>query len=275
MYATQDHEDSLLPLDEVWPFLLRFPIGCFSICLGLGSQTVLWKTLSSAHTMQFLHIPKHINLILWCVALMTLFTVFTTYIMKCLFYFEAVRREFFHPVRINFFFAPWIACMFLTLGIPPAITTTIHPIFWAFFMGPVFALELKIYGQWLSGGKRRLSRVANPSTHLSLLGNFVGALLAATVGWKEVAIFFWAVGFAHYLVLFVTLYQRSPFTTKLPRELHPVFFLFIAAPSTASVAWSQIVGHFDMVSKLAYFLALFLYSSLVSYSFLIITFCIV
>lgn len=266
MYATQDHEDSLLPLDEVWPFLLRFPIGCFSICLGLGSQTVLWKTLSSAHTMQFLHIPKHINLILWCVALMTLFTVFTTYIMKCLFYFEAVRREFFHPVRINFFFAPWIACMFLTLGIPPAITTTIHPIFWAFFMGPVFALELKIYGQWLSGGKRRLSRVANPSTHLSLLGNFVGALLAATVGWKEVAIFFWAVGFAHYLVLFVTLYQRSPFTTKLPRELHPVFFLFVAAPSTASVAWSQIVGHFDMVSKLAYFLALFLYSSLVSYS---------
>lgn len=214
--------------------------------------------------MQFMHIPRHINLVLWWLALMALFAVFTTYILKCFFYFEAVRREFFHPVRINFFFAPWIACMMLTLGIPPAVSRTVHPIIWVVFMGPVFALELKIYGQWLSGGKRRLSRVANPSTHMSLLGNFIGAQLAAAIGWKEIAIFFWAVGFAHYFVLFVTLYQRSPFTTRLPKELHPVYFLFVATPSTASIAWSQIVDHFDLVSRLAYFLALFLYFSLVS-----------
>lgn len=153
--------------------------------------------------------------------------------------------------------------MFLTLGVPPAVTRSIHPILWVLFMVPIFALELKIYGQWLSGGERRLSKVANPSTHLSLVGNFVGALLAATVGWKELAIFFWAVGLAHYLVLFVTLYQRLPTAAVLPKELHPVFFLFVAAPSTASVAWSKIVGDFDLVSRISYFVGLFLYSSLV------------
>nr|UWV48920.1 slow anion channel-associated 1a [Ginkgo biloba] len=259
----RDSEDILLPLDQKWPFLLRFPIGCFGICLGLSSQAILWKTLAKTPSMEFLHVPTEINLALWFLALCALIVIFFTYSLKCMFYFEAVRREYYHPVRINFFFAPWIVCMFLTIGVPSAIAESIHPSLWCTFMAPVFALELKIYGQWLSGGKRRLSKVANPSSHLSVVGNFVGALLAALVGWKEPAKFFWAVGLAHYMVLFVTLYQRLPTSEALPKELHPVFFLFIAAPCTASVAWEAIYDEFDGVSRTGYFVALFLYTSLV------------
>lgn len=213
--------------------------------------------------MEFLHIPIWINMILWCVALVALTFIFITYFLKIIYYFEAVRREYHHPVRVNFFFAPWIAGMFLALGCPPAISKSVHPAVWCVLMSPILMLELKIYGQWLSGGERRLSKVANPSTHLSVVGNFVGSLLGATVGWKEPAIFFWAVGLAHYLVLFVTLYQRLPTNETLPKDLHPVFFLFVAAPSAASVAWMKITGTFDYVSRLVFFIALFLYSSLI------------
>lgn len=264
MSLEQDSEDLLLPLDQQWPFLLRFPISAFGISLGLGSQTILWKVLAASRSMDFLHIPKAINLCLWCLALLSLVFITITYVCKVTYYFEAVRREFYHPVRINFFFAPWIACMFLTIGVPPDISTHINPAVWCVFMAPIFALELKIYGQWLSGGDRRLSKVANPSTHLSVVGNFVGALLGAEVGWKEAATFFWAVGLAHYMVVFVTLYQRLPTNEALPKELHPVFFLFVAAPSVASVAWMKINNDFDNVSRFVYFIALFLFTSLVS-----------
>ncbi|KAI5395186.1 hypothetical protein KIW84_061692, partial [Lathyrus oleraceus] len=44
----EDYEDILLPTDEQWPFLLRFPIGCFGICLGLSSQAVLWHNLATS-----------------------------------------------------------------------------------------------------------------------------------------------------------------------------------------------------------------------------------
>lgn len=259
----QDKEELMLPKDELWPFLLRFPIGCFGVCFGLGSQSILWKQLALSHELKFLHIPLEVNFFLWCLALVALLLIFTMYSLKILFYFEAVRREFFHPVRVNFFFAPWTAAMFLALGIPPRIAASIHPAVWCVFMAPIFLLELKIYGQWLSGGKRRLSKVANPSTHVSVICNFVGALLGAIVGWNEAAIFFWAVGLAHYLVLFVTLYQRLPTNESLPKDMHPVFFLFVAAPSTASVAWMHIVGTFDLVSRVSFFVALFLYSLLV------------
>lgn len=206
-----------------------------------------------------------INLAIWLLALCVLVAVFLTYTLKCVFYFEAVKREYFHPVRVNFFFAPWVVCMFLAIGVPPCIASgaLLHPVIWCAFMGPIVFLDLKIYGQWLSGGKRRLCKVANPSSHLSVVGNFVGAILAAKVGWEEAGKFLWAIGFAHYLVVFVTLYQRLPTSEALPKELHPVYSMFIATPAAASIAWGAIYGEFDGLARTCFFIALFLYCSLI------------
>ncbi|CAO2204039.1 unnamed protein product [Urochloa humidicola] len=254
-------EVPVLPKDEKWPFLLRFPISAFGMCLGVSSQSILWKTLASAPPTAFLHVSPVVNHVLWYAALALMVLVSTIYLLKVVFYFEAVRREFYHPIRANFFFAPWIACLFLVLGAPRLVAEMHHGVWYA-LMAPIFVLELKIYGQWMSGGQRRLSKVANPSNHLSIVGNFVGALLGAKMGLREGPIFFFAVGLAHYMVLFVTLYQRLPTNVTLPKELHPVFFLFVAAPSVASMAWAKINGQFDAGARIAYFIALFLYMSL-------------
>ncbi|KAL5989179.1 hypothetical protein ACLOJK_010069 [Asimina triloba] len=255
-------EESVLPEDKTWPFLLRFPVSAFGICLGISSQAILWKTLATSKSMSFLHISPTINLILWCIAIVVMAVITCVYSFKVIFYFEAVRREYYHPIRVNFFFAPWIACLFLALGVPPHIAENLPAALWYVLMTPILLLELKIYGQWMSGGQRRLSKVANPSNHLSVIGNFVGALLGASMGLKEGPIFFFAVGLAHYTVLFVTLYQRLPTNETLPKELHPVFFLFVAAPSVASMAWARIQGYFDYCARIAYFIALLFVFSL-------------
>ncbi|AQK96760.1 S-type anion channel SLAH3 [Zea mays] len=255
-------EVPVLPKDEKWPFLLRFPISAFGMCLGVSSQAILWKTLASAPATAFLRVSPAVSHALWYVALALTALVSSTYLLKVVFYLEAVRREFYHPVRANFFFAPWIACLFLALGAPRLVVAEMHRGVWYALMAPILCLELKIYGQWMSGGQRRLSKVANPSNHLSVVGNFVGALLGARMGLREGPVFFFAVGLAHYLVLFVTLYQRLPTNVTLPKELHPVFFLFVAAPSVASMAWAKINGQFDNGARIAYFIALFLYMSL-------------
>ncbi|THU72728.1 hypothetical protein C4D60_Mb04t15230 [Musa balbisiana] len=257
-----DSQVSVLPEDKMWPFLLRFPISSFGMCLGISSQAILWKTLATSPSMSFLHVSPTVNLVLWSISLALMGTVSIIYSCKLIFYFEAVRREYYHPVRVNFFFAPWIACLFLALGVPPSVAVNLRAGLWYVLMAPILFLELKIYGQWMSGGQRRLSKVANPSNHLSIVGNFVGALLGASMGLKEGPIFFFAVGLAHYIVLFVTLYQRLPTNETLPKELHPVFFLFVAAPSVACMAWARIRGDFEHGSKMGYFVALFLYVSL-------------
>ncbi|KAM3300552.1 hypothetical protein ACQJBY_041528 [Aegilops geniculata] len=255
-------EVAVLPKDETWPFLLRFPISAFGMCLGVSSQAMLWKTLQTEPSTKFLHVHPVVNHVLWWVSVALMVVVSITYLLKIVFYFEAVRREFHHPVRVNFFFAPWIACLFLVKGLPHPVWE-IHHAVWYVLMAPILCLDLKIYGQWMSSGERRLSKVANPSNHLAVVGNFVGALLGARMGLRELPIFFFAVGLAHYGVLFVTLYQRLPTNVQLPKELHPVFFLFVAAPSVASMAWTRISGEFNDGAKLLYFVSLFLYVSLV------------
>ncbi|XP_059312027.1 S-type anion channel SLAH3-like [Lycium ferocissimum] len=257
-------EEIILPEDRKWPFLLRFPISSFGICLGVSSQAIMWKNLASSASTNFLHVSLKANLGLWCISAVLMVMISFVYALKIIFYFEAVRREYYHPIRVNFFFAPWIVLLFLVLGVPSSVVTTqnLHTSLWYILMTPIFCLELKLYGQWMSGGQRRLSKVANPSNHLSIVGNFVGALLGASMGLTEGPIFFFAVGLAHYIVMFVTLYQRLPTNETLPKELHPVFFLFVAAPSVASMAWATIQGSFDHGSRIAYFIALFLYFSL-------------
>ncbi|KAI3731344.1 hypothetical protein L1987_62532 [Smallanthus sonchifolius] len=255
-------EEIILPEDKQWPFLLRYPISSFGICLGVSSQAIMWKNLALTPSTHFLHVSPNINLILWCISVVLFTIVAATYLLKIIFYFEAVRREYYHPIRVNFFFSPWIALLFLAIGVPSTVATKLPHFLWYVLMTPIFILELKIYGQWMSGGQRRLSKVANPSNHLSVVGNFVGALLGASMGLKEGPIFFFAVGIAHYTVLFVTLYQRLPTNETLPKELHPVFFLFVAAPSVASMAWARINESFDYGARIAYFIAMFLYFSL-------------
>jgi hypothetical protein len=51
-------------------------------------------------------------------------------LLKVVFYFEAVRREFYHPIRADFF-APWIACLFLVQGVPRAVTKVHHGVWYA------------------------------------------------------------------------------------------------------------------------------------------------
>ncbi|WVZ99739.1 hypothetical protein U9M48_044998, partial [Paspalum notatum var. saurae] len=258
----RETEVSALPEDETWPFLLRYPISAFGMCLGVGSQAMLWKSLQSEPAMAFLRVSPDVNHALWWLSVALMGLVSAIYLLKVVFYFEAVRREFCHPIRVNFFFAPWIACLFLVQGLPRPVSTVHHAV-WYVLMAPIFCLDLKIYGQWMSGGDRRLSKVATPTNHLAVVGNFVGALLGAGMGLREVPIFFFAVGLAHYVVLFVTLYQQLPTNAQLPKELHPVFFLFIAAPSVASMAWAKLCGDFNYGAKIAYFVSVFLYMSLV------------
>ncbi|KAG2586047.1 S-type anion channel SLAH3-like isoform X2 [Panicum virgatum] len=255
-------EELILPSDKTWPFLLRFPVSAFGMCMGMSSQAILWKRIAISASTRFLHITVKINLVLWCVSVALMVAVSALYACKVVFYFEAVRREYYHPIRVNFFFAPWIACLFLAIGVPDLVAASLPHWLWYVLMAPIVCLELKIYGQWISGGQRRLSRVANPSNHLSIVGNFVGALLGGIMGLKEGPMFFFSVGLAHYMVLFVTLYQRLPTSETLPRDLHPVFFLFVAAPSVACLAWARITGEFGYGSRVAYFIAMFLYASL-------------
>ncbi|KAK3020421.1 hypothetical protein RJ639_047727 [Escallonia herrerae] len=257
--------------DFISPILERFHAGYFRISLSLCSQALLWKTLGEpsedAHAFRRMlrMLPSTAFILLWSLALFALVSLSLLYMLKCYFLSDMVKSEFLDHVGVNYLFAPWISWLLLLQSTP--FFTAKAPyyfVLWWVFVVPIIVLDVKIYGQWFTKGKRFLSTVANPTSQLSVIGNLVGARAAAEMGWKESAICMFSLGMVHYLVLFVTLYQRLSGRNCLPAMLRPVFFLFFAAPSMASLAWDSISGTFDNPSKMLFFLSLFLFLSLVS-----------
>ncbi|KAM3301587.1 S-type anion channel SLAH1 [Capsicum chacoense] len=251
--------------------LSRFHAGFFRISLSLCSQALLWKTLSEPsddiHKFRniFRMLPSTAFLLLWSLALFSLVLLSLLYLLRLLFHFDMVKSEFSHHVGVNYLFAPWISWLLLLQATPFFKPKEVYfLVLWWIFVVPIVALDIKIYGQWITKGKRFLSGVANPTSQLSVIGNLVGARAAAKMGWNESALLLFAIGMSHYLVLFVTLYQRLPGSSSIPAMLRPVFFLFLAAPSMASLSWDSIHGKFDSSSKMLFFLSLFLFLSLIS-----------
>lgn len=242
--------------------LTRFHAGYFRITFSLASQALLWKTLINQNPNK---IFRSIFTPFWSFVLLTLISLTTLYLLKCILLLKKVKQEFLHHVGVNYLFAPSISWLLLLQSSPLISSkTTTYLILWWLFTIPIIALDVKIYGQWFIRGKKKLlSTVANPTSQLSVIGNLVGSQAAANMGWRETAVCLFSLGLVHYFVLFVTLYQRLAVSDRLPAMLRPVFFLFFAAPSVASLAWENISGGFDIGSKMLFFLSLFLFASLV------------
>jgi len=253
--------------------LTQFHAGYFRISLGLCSQALLWKTLAEPTTDAralsgiVRTIPSFAFILLWLIALLTLLLLCSLYLVRCFLRFRSVRAELAHHVGMNYLFAPWISFLLLLQSTPfLRPTSQLYRILWCAFSMPIIILDVKIYGHWFTQGKRFLSMVANPTSQITVIGNLVGARAAAQMGWRESAVCMFSLGMIHYLVLFVTLYQRFLGSDSLPAMLRPVFFLFIAAPSMACLAWNSISSSFDTSCKMLFFLSLFLFVSLESRS---------
>ncbi|WOL02245.1 hypothetical protein Cni_G10964 [Canna indica] len=256
--------------------LTRFHAGFFRISLSLCGQVLLWKTLSEPRAAAaavvdepanalLRRLPPAASVLVWSLAFVTLVVLCLLYAARCLFCFRSVRAEIRHRVGMNYLFAPWISWLLLLQSAPfLQPDTSCYRLLFMLFSLPILALDVKIYGHWFTGRKQFLAIAANPTSQITVIGNLVGARAAAQMGWRESALCMFAIGISHYLVLFVTLYQRLQGSDSLPATLRPVFFLFFAAPSMASLAWGSICSSFDVSCKMLFFLSLFLFASLIS-----------
>ncbi|KAL8223722.1 hypothetical protein R6Q57_019197 [Mikania cordata] len=251
--------------------IARSHAGYFRITLSLCMQTLLLKTLgdppenSHVYRKMLGAIPGVAFLLMWLLSLIILGTFTIIFILKCALLSHMVKHEYLNHIGINYLFAPSISWLLLLQSSPfLALKADYGLILYWVFVLPILILDVKIYGQWFTTRKRFLSTMANPASQLSVIGNFVGAYVAAGIGWMEIAVIMLSLGFIHYVVLFVTLYQRLSGNSCMPPMLRPVMCLFFGAPSMASLAWDSISGTFDSSSKMLFHLSIFIFLSLVS-----------
>lgn len=72
----------MFPLDKRWPFLLRLPANIFGVPMGIGSQSIVWKTLATHMPIRIIHVPATIGAVIWVAGIVVLVVASILYGLK-------------------------------------------------------------------------------------------------------------------------------------------------------------------------------------------------
>ncbi|KAL8197913.1 hypothetical protein R6Q57_030071 [Mikania cordata] len=259
--------------------IAKINAGYFRICISLGAQALLWKTLITQKSptfdnnqlLLFTKLPSITFFLVWCLALCIFLSISILYILRCIFHFKMVKAEYHHHIGVNYLFAPWVSCLLLLQSAPAFIFQNKrshyeYMIWWPLII-PVIALDVKIYGQWFTTDKRFLSMAANPTSQLSVIGNLVGSHAAIQMGWTESGICLFTLGMTHYLASRPVLFKKSVknFSVAWWAFSFPLSFLALASMAYAQEANRVIATCLALVlsaTSVLVFVLLLVYSTL-------------
>ena len=232
--------------------LEHFPVSFFATVMGTAGLAIAWK---KAH--HVLGLPAEIGVALqwWALGLFGLLAL--TYLAKLIKHGAAVKHEFAHPIRLNFF--PAISISMLLLAV--AFTETLPGpafAFWSLGAALHLGFTLTVMSSWIHHTRYDIKH-ANPAWFIPVVGNIIVPVAGVGFAPAEISWFFFSIGFVFWLVLMTIVMNRLFFHEPLPERLTPTLFILIAPPAVGFIAWVKLNGgEIDAFARILYYVALFL-----------------
>lgn len=232
--------------------LEHFPVSFFAAVMGTTGLALAWK---KAHPV--FGLPAEIGLALQWWALGLFVTLTLAYLAKLATRFDAVKHEFAHPIRLNFF--PAISISLLLLA--AAFADTLPGLGFAMWsLGALLHLgfTLTVMSSWIHHTRYDIKH-ANPAWFIPVVGNIIVPVAGVGYAPADISWFFFSIGVVFWLVLMTIVMNRLFFHEPLPERLTPTLFILIAPPAVGFVAWVKLNhGEVDAFARILYFVALFL-----------------
>ncbi len=208
-----------------------------------------------AKAYHLLDAPYWIYAILLCINTVLFLTIFVAYMFKWLLYAEAVEKEFRHPVKSSF--AATISISFLLVSIVYYdFAPTVSILFWYIGAALQLAFTLVVIRYWVNNDLKVVH--SNPAWFIPIVGNVLVPVVGIEAAPVWVSLFFFALGFFFWIVLFVIVMYRIIFHHPLAKKLVPTLFILIAPPAVGFISYFRITaGSIDMLGMSLYFIALF------------------
>ncbi len=227
----------------------NFPIMMFAIVMGLSGLTIVYQKAAV-----WLGFPSILALGLTLIVTIVFLMIAFLYLAKLLFYFEEVKLEFEHPIRINFFAAASISLVLLSI-VYHEISLFVAQILW--YTGAILQTFLTFYtiSFWIN--KNMEITHSNPAWFIPIVGNVIVPIGGFGFADREVLIYFFAVGIFFWIVLLPIIVNRIIFHHQLAQKFLPTLFILIAPPAVGVVSYIKITEQFDLFASFLYSIALF------------------
>lgn len=188
-----------------------FPIMMFAVVMGLSGLTIVFQKAAS-----ILGFWSLFGNLFAGVDLIVFITIFLFYVMKGIKYFDEVKKEFAHPVRINFFAASSISFLLLCIVFHDIHSGVSH-IF--MYIGIIMQTFFTFYTIrfWINNNLE--IQHSNPAWFIPIVGNVLVPIAGVKIACIEVLVYFYAVGMFFWVILMAILLNRIIFHHQLVQKL--------------------------------------------------------
>lgn len=227
-----------------------FPVQLFAIVMGLSGFVIVM-----AKAYHLINMPYIIYEVLLFMDTALFMTIFVTYMLKLIKYTEAVKKEFYHPIKSAFMATISISFLLLSIAYYD-YAPSISILFWYIGAPLQIVFTFIILRYWIVNKFEVVH--SNPAWFIPIVGNLLVPVVGVDAAPIFVSIFFFSVGMFFWFVLFTIMMYRIVFHHPLAKKLVPTFFIFIAPPAVAFISYFRITnGSIDMFSLFLFSIALF------------------
>lgn len=240
------------------PRLQFFPISFFAAVLGLTGMTIAFQRAE-----RLLGMPFAISNVLLAASLAVFLAIATFYALKATRYPDAVKREFAHPIKINFF--PTISISLLLFSIAfMRLNSDVSRAFWIAGIIIHLLFTIAILSAWMHRPTFQIQHI-NPAWFIPMVGNIIVPIAGVEHAPAEISWFFFSIGLIFWLALFILFLNRIIFHNPLPERLTPTLFIMIAPPAIGFISYLRLmereVSSFELdgFARILYYFALFIF----------------
>ena len=226
-----------------------FPIMMFATIMGLAGLTLVYRRSS-----EVLLLPTFISTLMMIITTIVFFTIVYLYISKIIKYKDEVKKEFSHPVRINFFAASSISTLLLSMVYRHNIDLISQSLF---FIGAVLHIFFTFYTIkfWINNNLEM--QHSNPAWFIPIVGNLIVPIAGKGFVNDAVLYFYFSIGIFFWIILFAIILNRIIFHAQFMPKFMPTLFILIAPPAIGFISYIKLTGNLDFFAQILFNLGLF------------------
>jgi len=226
-----------------------FPIMMFATIMGLGGLTLVYERLNAIFSF-----PNYLALFMLGISTFLFFLVLIFYILKLIKYKDEVKKEFSHPIRVNFFAAFSISMLILSIDYRHYYTN-VSELF--FIFGAIFHIFFTYYTIrfWINNNLE--IQHSNPAWFIPIVGNLIVPIAGVGIVDNTILYFYFSIGIFFWIILFAIILNRIIFHNQFAPKFMPTLFILIAPPSIGFISYIKLTGSLDFFAQILFNLGLF------------------
>lgn len=226
-----------------------FPIMMFAIVMGLSGLTMVYKRVS-----EVLYFPSFISILMMIVTSVIFLLILYFYTLKLMKHKNEVKKEFSHPVRINFFAASSISVLLLSMIYRHNINEISQILF---IIGAILHIFFTFYTIkfWINNNLEM--QHSNPAWFIPIVGNLIVPIAGKGFVDDSILYFYFSIGIFFWIILFSIILNRIIFHNQFAPKFMPTLFILIAPPSIGFISYIKLTGTLDFFAQILFNLGLF------------------